>query len=126
MQRLLSILNIDTTAAMACGDGVNDIEMLQLVARGVAMGISVAFSCLPFSGVNLFIFECYLLTRSDSSTHCPNAEVHFFPQTNEFQAKVFGRLGAGDAHPLAQAAADVVVAAHNNDGVAEAIERYVL
>lgn len=54
MQRLLSILNIDTTAAIACGDGVNDIEMLQMVAKGVAMGISLAFSCQAFSGVNLF------------------------------------------------------------------------
>ena len=54
VQRLLSILNIDTTAAIACGDGVNDIEMLQLVAKGVAMGISLAFSCQAFSGVIFF------------------------------------------------------------------------
>ena len=54
VQRLLSILNIDTTAAIACGDGVNDIEMLQMVAKGVAMGISLAFSCQAFSGVIFF------------------------------------------------------------------------
>lgn len=85
MQRLLSILNIDTTAAIACGDGVNDIEMLQMVAKGVAMGISLAFSCQAFSGVIFFIFECYLLTRSDSSSHCPNAEPHFFPKRMNFR-----------------------------------------
>ena len=32
----------------------------------------------------------------------------------------------GDGSLVAQAAADVVVAAHTEDGVAEAVERYVL
>jgi len=69
VQRLLSVLGIDESEAMACGDAVNDVEMLKLVAKGVAMG---------------------------------------------------------DGTSIAQAAADVVVAAHTEDGVAEAIERYVL
>ena len=40
VQRLLSVLGIDESEAMACGDAVNDVEMLKLVAKGVAMGIS--------------------------------------------------------------------------------------
>ena len=38
MERLLKILKIDPQNAMACGDAVNDVEMLQLVGRGVCMG----------------------------------------------------------------------------------------
>ena len=33
------------------------------------------------------IFECYLLTRSDSSSHCPNAEPHFFPKRMNFRQR---------------------------------------
>ena len=43
VQRLLSVLGIDESEAMACGDAVNDVEMLKLVAKGVAMGISDVF-----------------------------------------------------------------------------------
>ena len=36
------------------------------------------------------------------------------------------QLEKGDGTSIAQQAADVIVAAHMEDGVAEAIERYVL
>ena len=35
-------------------------------------------------------------------------------------------VAMGDGHPLARAAADVVVAGHADDGVADAVERFVL
>lgn len=38
VQHLLSILGIAASEAMACGDAVNDVEMLKLAGTGVAMG----------------------------------------------------------------------------------------
>jgi Cof subfamily protein (haloacid dehalogenase superfamily) len=66
---LLDDLGIAPEQVMAIGDGENDIEMLQMVGIGVAMG---------------------------------------------------------NANPLAKAAADYVVASNDEDGVAEAVERFVL
>ena len=36
--RLLKLLGVDPAAVLACGDGENDVEMLQMVGTSVAMG----------------------------------------------------------------------------------------
>lgn len=69
VQWLLNHLNVDPSEVMALGDGENDIEMLQLVGLGVAMG----------------------------------------------QAK-----------DIVKSAAKVVVASNDEDGVAEALEKYII
>src|SRR5690606_3526903 len=38
VRRLAATLGIDAAAIMACGDGSNDLEMLQFAGLGVAMG----------------------------------------------------------------------------------------
>ncbi len=46
LRRLLGELGVDPANVLACGDGENDFEMLQLVGTSCAMGNAGAKVCL--------------------------------------------------------------------------------
>lgn len=100
---------------MAIGDGENDVEMLEMV------GVSI------FAGVASGLYGLIYMIFQHDICECKNVNSDVILQIFDIFC-VLCQLGiaVANAGPRAQEAADVLVSSNDEDGVAEAIKKYVL
>lgn len=123
---------LDMQAVMAIGDGGNDLPLLQSVGLGIAMGNAVPQVCLHGKQAALHV-KC----DGESHTGCDSQFVNALQLLFDSTVQLLGlhcynmtcRLrGTSAMLPYMQvlAAANATVANNNEDGIAEAIERFIL